>query len=82
MALSETKRNDLSCFAKFFVKPCFVKTPRVVAKDLFRSSDVRDDRDNRDNHSSKMFSDNHEIAIIAIVKKVAIIAIITFNKKQ
>ncbi len=77
----QTKRNNLSCFAKCFAKSRFVKTLRVVAKDLFRSSNDRDDRDNHDNHSSEMLSDNCEIAIIALAKKLAIIMIITSNKK-
>ncbi len=51
-------------------------------RDLFRISDNRDYRDNHDYHSSKMLSDNREIAIIALAKKVAIIAISTSSKKR
>jgi hypothetical protein len=51
---------------------------------LFRVSDNRDYCDNHDYHSSEMFSDNREIAIIALAKKDNNIqheAIIVFREK-
>jgi hypothetical protein len=42
-------------------------------RNLFRISDNRDYRDNHGYNSSKILSDDREIAIIALAKKVAII---------
>jgi hypothetical protein len=73
-------RND-----PLILRNVFQNTFRQNSKgycDLFRTADNRDYRDNHDYHSSKILTDNHEIAIITLAKKVAIIAIITSNKKR
>jgi hypothetical protein len=52
-------------------------------RDLFRTCDNRDYRDNHDYHSSEILSNNRKIAIIALAKKVAHQqeAIIVFREK-
>ncbi len=69
-----------SCFANV-LQNAFHQNSKGYCN-LFHISDNRDYRDNHDYHSSKILSDNREIAIIALTKKVAIIAIITSNKKR
>ncbi len=74
-AEKRNKRNDLSCFAKWFAN-AFSQSP-LDCSILFRI------RDNRGCCFSKMLSDNcDEIVGIAWAKKVTIIAIITSNRKR
>jgi hypothetical protein len=76
----QNKQNDLLVLRNV-LQNMFRQSSKVY-RDLFRISDNRDYRYNHDYHSSKILSDNREIAIIALAKKVATIAIITSNKKR
>jgi hypothetical protein len=73
----QNKQND-SFVSQNVLQNAFHQNSKVY-RNLFC---ISDNRDYHDYHSSEILNDNHEIAIIALVKKVAIIVIITSNKKR